>query len=157
MWLDRTDVGGGHGTLARILTVALVILAAVELAVLECFLLPLRIGSVPVPLSIPVAVLVNAGLPALAYRLTGSRAVAAMPVIAWTALVIVASVPRPEGDVIVTGTWRGIAFLILGAVAGAYAVGRLLATPSSEAIRVADVPRSPPITTNERRYCPPMR
>lgn len=131
MALDRTDAHDGRGTIVRMLTGALITGAAAELAVLECFLLPLRIGSVPLPLSILVAVLVNAGLPALSYHLTASRAVAAMPVIVWIALVIVASVPRPEGDVIVTGTWRGIAFLILGASAGAYAVARLLALPRS--------------------------
>ncbi len=129
MALDRTDASDGPGTITRILTGALIAVAAVQLAVLECFFLPLRIGSVPVPLSIPVAVLVNVGLPAVAYRLTASRAVAALPVLVWIAVVIVASVPRPEGDVIVTGTARGVAFLILGAVAGAYAVGRLLAVP----------------------------
>lgn len=150
MALDRTDVRDGRGTVTRIFTGALITVAAVELAVLECFLLPLRIGSVPVPLSIPMAVLVNVGLPALAYRLTSSRAVAATPVIVWIAVVIIASVPRPEGDVIVTGTWRGIAFLILGAVAGAYAVGRLLAAPSSEVNRVVPRAPTPPITTDQR-------
>ncbi|MGI8652015.1 MAG: hypothetical protein ACR2I7_04385 [Geodermatophilaceae bacterium] len=139
MALDRSDAGAGRGVIGRSLTGALIAVAAVQLAVLECFFLPLRIGSVPVPLSIPVAVLVNAGLPALAYRLTASRAVAAFPVVVWIAVVIVASVPRPEGDVIVTGTGRGIAFLILGAVAGAYAVGRLLALPSHPILRESPV------------------
>ncbi len=102
------------------------VVAATEFAVLQCFFLPLRIGSVPVPLSIPAAVLGNVALPALAYRLSGSRITAALPVLVWIAVVIAASVPRPEGDVIVTGTARGVAFLVLGSIAGAYAVGRLL-------------------------------
>lgn len=109
----------------HVLAGVLVAVAAAELAVLECFLLPLRIGSVPVPLSIPVAVLGNLLLPAMAYRLTASRAAAALPVAVWIVVVILAAVPRPEGDIIITGTVRGLAFLLLGAAAGAYAVGRL--------------------------------
>jgi hypothetical protein len=124
----------GQGPVVRLVSGVLVTTAAALFAVLECFFLPLRIGSVAVPVSIPVAVLGNVGLPVLAYRLTASRAAAALPVVAWIAVVTLAAVPRPEGDVIVTGTGRGVAFLILGAVAGAYAVGRLLAVPRNPAI-----------------------
>lgn len=121
----ETRRGRGRAALVGVL----VAIGAAELAVLECFLLPLRVGSVPVPLSIAAAVIGNALLPALAYRLTTSRVAAVVPLLVWFAVVIVASVPRPEGDIIVTGTARGITFLILGAVAGAYAAGRLLAVP----------------------------
>jgi hypothetical protein len=119
-WGERTT---------QVLTGGVIAGAAAEFAVLECFLLPLRIGSVAAPLSIPAAALGNVGLPALAYRLTGSRALASLPVIVWVAVVALASLPRPEGDLIVAGTWRGVAFLLVGAVAGAYAVGRLLGAP----------------------------
>lgn len=115
--------------MTRATTVAtglLAFLLAVELAVLECFLLPSYLGPVPVPLSIPAAVAVNVALPLVALRLTGSRVVALLPVVAWLAVVVVAAVPRPEGDLIVSGTLRGLAFLLLGAMAGAYAVARVL-------------------------------
>lgn len=119
----------------RMLGGGLVAVAATLLAVLECFFLLLRVGSIPVPLSIAVAVLANAGLPVLAYRVSGSRVAAVLPVAAWLAVVVLAAVPRPEGDVIVTSTLRGVAFLVLGAVAGAYAVGRLLARPPTASSR----------------------
>ncbi len=125
--------GWGERT-TQVLTGGVIASAAAELAVLECFLLPLRIGSVAAPLSIPAAVIGNVGLPALAYRLTGSRALASLPVLIWVAVVALASIPRPEGDLILGGTWRGVAFILLGAVAGAYAVGRLLAEPRNRII-----------------------
>jgi len=113
----------------RAFTVAiglLMFLVAVEVAVLECFLLPSYLGPVPIPLSIPAAVAGNLALPTLALRLTGSRVVGVLPVLGWLMVAVVASVPRPEGDLIVTGSLRGLAFLLLGAVAGAYAVARIV-------------------------------
>ncbi|CAN5849045.1 hypothetical protein BH18ACT7_BH18ACT7_00040 [soil metagenome] len=115
--------------MTRAFTVAiglLMFLVAVEVAVLECFLLPSYLGPVPIPLSIPAAVAGNLALPTLALRLTGSRVVGVLPVLGWLMVAVVASVPRPEGDLIVTGSLRGLAFLLLGAVAGAYAVARIV-------------------------------
>ncbi|MDQ3454023.1 MAG: hypothetical protein M3513_00760 [Actinomycetota bacterium] len=115
--------------MTRAFTVAiglLMFLVAVEVAVLECFLLPSYLGPVPIPLSIPAAVAGNLALPTLALRLTGSRVVGVLPVLGWLTVAVVASVPRPEGDLIVTGSLRGLAFLLLGAVAGAYAVARIV-------------------------------
>jgi len=109
---------------------ALIVVAAVEAALLECFLLPSWIAGVPVPVSIPAAMAGNIVLPVLARRVTGSRVVAALPVLAWLVVVFVAAVPRAEGDLIVTGTLRGMAFLLLGALAGAYGVVRAVTTPS---------------------------
>lgn len=106
----------------------LVVVAALELAVLQCFLLPLRIGAVPVPASIMLAVGGNIALTHLAYRLTRSRIAALLPMLTWLVVVVAFSVPRPEGDVIITGNGWNIAFLGLGVSAAAYAVGRVLAT-----------------------------
>lgn len=119
--------------MTRAITVAtgvLAFLVAVELAVLECFLLPSYLGPVPIPLSIPAAVAGNLALPALALRLTSSRIVGVLPVLGWLVVAVVAALPRPEGDLIVTGSLRGLAFLLLGAVAGAYAVARVLGQPA---------------------------
>ncbi len=115
--------------MTRAFTVAiglLMFLVAVEVAVLECFLLPSYLGPVPIPLSIPAAVAGNLALPALALRLTGSRIVGVLPVLGWLTVVVIAAVPRPEGDLIVSGSLRGLAFLLLGSVAGAYAVARIV-------------------------------
>lgn len=122
----------------RLVAVALGGLAfglAVELAVIQCFLLPSYVGSVPVPLSIVAAVLGNLALPALAYRVSGSRVVGLVPVAGWLAVVVLAAVPRAEGDLIVTGSLRGLAFLLLGAVAAAFAAARVLAKRPTSADR----------------------
>jgi hypothetical protein len=112
--------------------VAAVLLAA-WFAVLEAFWLPLRIGGVPVPLSIPVAVAVNLLLVTGTHRLTGSRVAAVLPAVVWLVVVLPASQQRPEGDVVLIGDWRGLAFLMLGVLAAALAVGRVLGTPRSPA------------------------
>ena len=50
----------------------LISLFSIGLAVVEAFLVPLRIGTVPLPLSVLLAVVGNAGLTKLAVRQTGS-------------------------------------------------------------------------------------
>jgi hypothetical protein len=106
----------------RVLAGALVAVAAAGLAVVECFLVPLRIGSVPLPIVVPLAMAGNILLARLAGRQTGSVAGAALPPVLWLAAVIVLSWPRAEGDVIVEGSLTGLVFLFAGAVAGAYGV-----------------------------------
>jgi hypothetical protein len=106
----------------RLVAGLLIAVAAVALAVLECFLVPLRIGSVPVPVTVLLAMAGNILLARLAGRLTGSVAGAAVPPALWLLVVIVLALPRPEGDLIVQGTLTGLVFLFAGAVAGAYGV-----------------------------------
>jgi hypothetical protein len=106
----------------RLAAGGLVAVAAVALAVLECFLVPLRIGSVPVPIVVPLAMAGNILLARLAGRWTGSVAGAAVPPVLWLVVVVVLALPRAEGDLIVPGTLTGLVFLFAGAVAGAYGV-----------------------------------
>jgi hypothetical protein len=106
----------------RVLAGVLIAVAAAGLALVECFLVPLRIGSVRFPIVVPLAMAGNILLARLAGRQTGSVAGAAVPPVLWLAAVIVLSWPRAEGDVIVEGTLTGLVFLFAGAVAGAYGV-----------------------------------
>lgn len=106
----------------RVAAGVLVAVAATALAVVESFLVPLRVGSVPLPVSVPLALLGNAGLSRLAGRWTGSVIGAAVPPVLWLVVVVVLSMPRAEGDLIVPGTLTGLVFLFGGAVAGAYGV-----------------------------------
>jgi hypothetical protein len=106
----------------RVLAGALIGVAAAALAVLECFLVPLRIGSVPFPIVVPLAMAGNILLARLAGRWTGSVVGAAVPPVLWLVVVIVLALPRAEGDLIVQGTLTGLVFLFAGAVAGAYGV-----------------------------------
>lgn len=100
------------------------------LALTEVFWLPLRVGSVLVPVSILAAVTGNLLLPSEALRRSGSRAVAVVPGVVWLVVVIAAMMRRPEGDLVIIGRgWTGtvnLAFLLLGVLAAAVAVGRIL-------------------------------
>jgi hypothetical protein len=127
----RADVGGAaEAALARPPAPApfavravcgvLVLVAAVALAVLECFLVPLRIGTVPLPVCVPLAMVGNVVLARLAGELTGRPLLGVLPPVLWLAVVLMLAAPRAEGDMIVPGTLTGLLFLFGGSVAGAY-------------------------------------
>ncbi len=101
------------------------------LALVEVFWLPLRLFGVLVPLSVLVAVVGNLLLVAGAHRLTGSRAVAVLPALTWLLVAVAATMRRPEGDLVAVGSGGlgavTLAFLGLGVLAAAFAVGRVLA------------------------------
>ena len=84
--------------------------------------MPLRVGTVPLPISVPLAMAGNIVLAKLAARRTGSVAWGAVPPVLWLVVVVVLSLPRPEGDIVVPGTLAGLVFLFAGAVSGAYGV-----------------------------------
>jgi hypothetical protein len=114
-------VGGSRWALAgQAAGAVLVSLAAVWLAFLECFLVPLRAGTVVIPVAVVMALAGNAVLPRLAVAAARRKAAALLPPVLWLAVVFVFAAPRPEGDLIVPGTWSGLAFLFLGAIGGAY-------------------------------------
>jgi hypothetical protein len=122
-----------RGTWRTAVAVAAVLVSA-WLALVEVFWLPLRIGQVPVPLSVVAAVAGNLLLVSWAHRLSGSRVVGVLPALAWGVVVVAASMRRPEGDLVITG--NGVAgvvnlvFLLGGVTAAAFAVGRVLALPA---------------------------
>ncbi|MGY2065504.1 hypothetical protein [Blastococcus sp. SYSU DS0619] len=109
------------------------VLVSAWLALVEIFWLPLRLGGVLVPVSVAAAVVGNVLLVRAAFRLSGSRAVAALPAVTWLVVVIGAMVRRPEGDLLLGagGALGGLtlAFLLLGVLAGALAAGRALGAP----------------------------
>jgi len=106
----------------RVAAGVLISLFSIGLAVVEAFLVPLRIGTVPLPLSVLLAVVGNAGLTKLAVRQTGSIVWGVLQPVLWLLVIVVLSLPRPEGDLIVPGSLTGLVFLFAGAVAGAYGV-----------------------------------
>jgi hypothetical protein len=112
----------GDPAAVRVAAGALIAVLAVALALVEAFLVPLRAGTVPLPVSVPLAMAGNILLAKLAARQTGSIAWGAAPPVLWLAVVVVLSLPRAEGDLIVPGTLTGLVFLFAGAVAGAYGV-----------------------------------
>jgi hypothetical protein len=109
------------------------------LALVEVFWLPLRVGGVLVPVSVLAAVVGNLLVVGTAYRWSGSRLVAVLPALAWLTVALAATQRRPEGDLVITGTgalgYVGLAFLLLGVVAAAFAVGRVLTAPRAQRVQ----------------------
>jgi hypothetical protein len=122
--------GGSRWALAgRVAGGVLVSLVSVWLAFLECFLVPLRAGTVVIPVAVVLALAGNAVLPRLAVAAAGRKAAALLPPVLWLAVVFVFAAPRPEGDLIVPGTWSGLAFLFLGAIGAAYGAAMAVLPP----------------------------
>ncbi|WP_204263818.1 hypothetical protein [Geodermatophilus normandii] len=123
--------------MSRVVSLVLAALATVLvagwLALVEVFWLPLRVAGVLVPLSVLVAVVGNYLLVVGALWLTGSRVVAVLPALVWLVVAVSATTRRPEGDLVAVGSGGlgavTLAFLGLGVVAAAFAVGRVLAAP----------------------------
>jgi hypothetical protein len=115
---------------------ALAVLVAAWLALVEVLWLPWRPGGVPVPVSLLAAVAGNLLLVGAARRLSGSRLVAVLPAVVWLVIALGASMRRPEGDLLLTGgdavtSTLNLGFLLLGVLAAAFAVGRVLGAPVS--------------------------
>lgn len=100
----------------------LVGLAAVLLALLECFYVNLRIGDVPIPIAAVVALAANIALPWAMVRLTGIRPLALIPVAIWAAFAIILAGGGPGGDVVIPGNWQGIVLLLGGALGAVISV-----------------------------------
>jgi hypothetical protein len=124
------------------------VIVAGWLALVEVFWLPLRLGGVLVPLSVPVAVVANLLLPAAALRFSGSRLIAVLPAVTWLVVAVAAMIRRPEGDVVMTGGGASgvvnLAFLMLGVLAAAFSVGRVLGGPRQPPVRAETVPAPDP-------------
>lgn len=109
---------------------ALIVLGAV-LGIWGAFLVPLRLPGGVEGLSVAIAVVGNLGAGLLGGIGTGTRLGAGLPGLAWLVVAVLAGVSRPEGDLVVPGGLPadpgvgtvGMAFLLLGAVAAAIAVG----------------------------------
>jgi hypothetical protein len=118
----------------------LAVLLSGWLALVEVFWLPLRAGGVPVPVSVAAAVVGNLLLVPAARRVSGSRVVALVPAVVWVVVAIGGALRRPEGDLLITGGDAAtqvvnLAFLLLGVVAAAFGVGRVLGGPARPPVR----------------------
>jgi hypothetical protein len=115
------------------------LLVGTWLAVVEVFWLPLRVGGVLVPVSVLAAVVGNLLVVGAAYRWSGSRVVGVLPALAWLVVALAATRRRPEGDLVIVGTgalgYVGLAFLLVGVVAAAFAVGRVLVAPRARSVQ----------------------
>ena len=107
----------------RSLRYTLVLVLALELAVWEAFLVAARPLGTALPVAAVLAATGNLALGALGARVLGRPAGAAVPGLVWLLPAVLLSTTGPGGDVVVTGGWRGIAFLVAGAGAAVAAGG----------------------------------
>ncbi len=117
--------------LARVM-LALLAFDGVLSAIMGAFLLPLRIGPVPLPASALLSGLLNLALVWAAGHWTGSARLAGLPLWTWLATVAVLAVGGPGGDVIFGGPGiMGVALvllMILGALPAAVLLRRMSLT-----------------------------
>lgn len=130
-------------TVRNWLTLAVLVLDAVVLAVVELLFLPLRfdgyllpyaLGGMPLPVSVLVAALTTPWLVSVAGRLSPRMVVAAAPLIGWILAVAVFGMFGPGSDLVLIADWRSLLLFACGALPSAIVLGRVLATtlgPSS--------------------------
>jgi Family of unknown function (DUF6113) len=110
----------------RVVCGVLIGAGSLEAAILEVFFVPLRIGTVLVPVAVVAAFVLNVTLPKLMYAATVSRFAAVMPAVLWLVVVVGLSLGRPEGDVVLPGDAVGLFLLFGGAAAAAFGVARAI-------------------------------
>jgi hypothetical protein len=88
---------------------------------------PLHLGRWPVPISIPLAIILNALLVWFGYRVTRHRGVALLPGVVWFALIMVASVRTTEGDLVLINDWVSLGTIFGGTLGWGIAGYRLIA------------------------------
>ncbi len=108
---------------SRLAALTMVAFLAFLFAVFGAFLVP----TTPitwVSLGVVIAVVGNVGLGALGRRLTGSTSGAVVPAVVWLVVALGLASGQREGDVVLTNEAASLAFLLLGAMAWAVAIGR---------------------------------
>jgi hypothetical protein len=112
----------------RLAVLTLLAVDGVLSAVAAAFFLPLRIGSVPFPISALVSGLVNAALVWAALKWTSSPRVAALPLWCWLLTVAALTFGGPGDDIVFGGVgvmeYAPILLIVLGAVPPALVVWR---------------------------------
>ena len=121
-------------TAGRLGPYAVVLLLTALTCVYGAFLVPLRIAGAPVPIGVALAA-ATVPLGVAGGRLLGSRVGAVLPGLLWLVLALQLASLRREGDLVVLGNLRGIAFLGVGTVGAVLAVGLWRPTPADRAGR----------------------
>ncbi|MDA4105877.1 hypothetical protein [Mycolicibacterium holsaticum] len=112
----------------RVVVLTLLALDGVLCAIAAAFFLPVRIGSIPFPVSALIAGLVNAALVWAALHWTSAPRVAALPLWTWLATVAVLTLGGPGDDIVFGGAgameYAVFLLLVLGAVPPALVLWR---------------------------------
>jgi hypothetical protein len=108
--------------------VVISLLAAVLTAALELFLTPLRLGSVPVGVSIVLAAMANPAIAWFAVTTTDRRWAVGPPWALWTLLMLaVAGVRTSEGDYLIgADDWVALVMILVGSLAFALYAYRMI-------------------------------
>lgn len=118
---------GKLSTVDRALGGVVVALAMVLITTVSCFSVNLRIGGTPAPVAQLVALVANLLAGRVMFGLTQRRAVTMIPAVIWALIALPLAVSGPGGDVVITGRWQGISYLLAGAFGAV--VGLIAATP----------------------------
>ncbi len=105
-----------HPRALRAVVLTLLALDGVISAVLAAFLLTLRLGPVPFPISALISGLLNAALVWVARQWTPSPRLAALPLWAWLLTVAVMTFPGPGDDAVFSAIYLLLVFIVLGAI-----------------------------------------
>jgi hypothetical protein len=115
-------------TFLRPAVLALLAIDGVLSAVAAAFFLPLRIGSVPFPISALLSGLVNAALVWAALEWASSPRVAALPLWSWLLTVAGLTFGGPGDDIVFGGVgvmeYAALLLIVLGALPPAYVLWR---------------------------------
>ena len=112
--------------LHRAVTVSLVVVGVVVgglLALVAGFQVPTRVG--PLSLGAGLALLSIGPYAHALGRASRSTLVGAAPAVAWLGVTMFLATVRSEGDLVVTGSAFGLAFLLLGTVSSAVGIGTI--------------------------------
>lgn len=124
-------------TVRNWLVLAVLVVDAAVLAVVELLFVPLRfdgyllpdaLGGMHVPASALVAALTTPWLVSVAGKLAPKLTVAAAPLIAWILVVAVFGMFGPGGDLVLISDWRSLLLFACGALPSAIVLGKVLAT-----------------------------
>ncbi len=115
-------------------------LVAAAAAAIEVLLIPLRIGTTIIPVTVLLGGATTVLVPILARRVCDTFAASLLPVLAWSVVVIGSSVTGPGGDVLVPGGTTALvtvfyAFVAVGFVAGVAGIIRATMRQSDDYAR----------------------
>jgi len=115
-----------------VLVLDAVVLAVVELLFLplgfDGYLLPYMLGGSPLPVSALVAALTTPWLVRVAGTLSPRLMIAAAPLFGWILAVAVFGMFGPGGDLVLVSDWRSLLLFACGALPSAIVLGKVLAT-----------------------------
>ena len=114
---------GRPGLAYTVAAYTMVLVLAVLFAVWGAFLVPLRLGGIPVPLCVVIAVVGNVGLALAGTRIVGRRLGGLVPGLVWLSIAFTFGSQSPGGDTVIPASVMGYAYLVFGIIAATAALG----------------------------------